>query len=152
MDATHDQSHGMNAPRRTSRDIVASSEPRTKSANPKIDEFSAARLRRGRPDERETRVSGWFIGLCHYRESDYDFGTYPGNGQFSRRTTIVPKGRGAFTRPNDFVDGAVDALRLERFVGAEDWRIARSCTGSSQPMGTAVKSSAVVEYQRCEDG
>ncbi|MDX8501918.1 peptidoglycan-binding protein [Mesorhizobium sp. VK4C] len=76
--------------------------------------------------EERTGVPWWFVGLCHYRESAFNFETYLGNGQsLSRRTTIVPKGRGPFTGPDAFVDGAVDALRLEGFVGASDWGIAR---------------------------
>lgn len=75
----------------------------------------------------KTGVPWWFIGLCHYRESNFNFNTYLGNGQsLSRVTTIVPKGRGPFTGPTAFVDGAVDALRLEGFVGATDWSIARA--------------------------
>ncbi len=77
--------------------------------------------------EKRTGVPWWFIGLCHYRESSLDFDTYLGNGQpLSRRTTIVPKGRGPFTGPNAFIDGAIDALRLEGFIGATDWGIART--------------------------
>ncbi|RNJ44982.1 peptidoglycan-binding protein [Mesorhizobium erdmanii] len=77
--------------------------------------------------ESRTGVPWWFVGLCHYRESSLNFGTYLGNGQpLGQRTTIVPKGRGPFTGPNAFVDGALDALRLEGFVGASDWGIART--------------------------
>jgi lysozyme family protein/peptidoglycan hydrolase-like protein with peptidoglycan-binding domain len=77
--------------------------------------------------ESRTGVPWWFVGLCHYRESHFDFDTYLGNGQhLSRTTTIVPKGRGPFTGPNAFVDGAVDALRLEGFAAAADWSIART--------------------------
>jgi lysozyme family protein/peptidoglycan hydrolase-like protein with peptidoglycan-binding domain len=76
--------------------------------------------------ERRSGVPWWFVGLCHYRESSFDFDTYLGNGQpLNRRTTIVPKGRGPFTGPTAFVDGAVDALRIQKFVGAQDWGIAR---------------------------
>ncbi|GJE40775.1 peptidoglycan-binding protein [Methylobacterium persicinum] len=76
--------------------------------------------------ETRTGVPWWFIGLCHYRESSFNFDTYLGNGQpLDRRTTIVPKGRGPFMGPNAFADGAVDALRLEGFIGASDWSAAR---------------------------
>lgn len=76
--------------------------------------------------ETKTNVPWAFIGLCHYRESHFDFDTYLGNGQsLERRTTIVPKGRGPFTGPNAFVDGAIDALRIEQFLGAKDWSIPR---------------------------
>jgi lysozyme family protein/peptidoglycan hydrolase-like protein with peptidoglycan-binding domain len=67
------------------------------------------------------------VALINYRESGLDLNTYLGNGQpLNRVTTIVPKGRGPFLGPNAFVDGAVDALRLEGFVGATDWSIART--------------------------
>ena len=73
--------------------------------------------------ERLTGVPWHFTALCHYRESNFDFDTYLGNGESLHRvTTIVPKGRGPFAT---FVDGAVDAFRIENFVGAQDWGIAR---------------------------
>jgi lysozyme family protein/peptidoglycan hydrolase-like protein with peptidoglycan-binding domain len=74
-----------------------------------------------------THVRWPFIGLCHDRESGFNLNTYLGNGQpLDRITTIVPKGRGPFLGPNAFLDGAVDALRLEGFVGATDWSLART--------------------------
>ncbi|MFT4118739.1 peptidoglycan-binding protein [Bradyrhizobium sp.] len=74
--------------------------------------------------ERLTDVPWHFIALCHYRESNFDFDTYLGNGEaLNRATTLVPKGRGPFA---SFVDGAVDALRIEDFVGAKDWSAART--------------------------
>ena len=77
--------------------------------------------------ESKTGVPWWFVGLCHYRESNFHFDTYLGNGQsLSRVTTIVPKGRGPFTGPDAFINGAIDALRLEGFIGANDWGIART--------------------------
>jgi len=77
--------------------------------------------------EGKTRVPWWFVGLCHYRESAFNFDTYLGNGQsLSRPTTIEPKGRGPFTGPNAFVDGAIDALHLEHLLNASDWGIART--------------------------
>ncbi len=91
---------------------------------------TAERLLQGKPTymeiQRLTAVPWWFVGLCHYRESNFDFDTYLGNGQpLNRRTTIVPKGRGPFTGPSAFTDGAIDALKLEGFFGAKDWGIAR---------------------------
>lgn len=74
--------------------------------------------------QQRTGVPWHFIALCHYRESNFDFDTYLGNGQSLHRvTTIVPKGRGPF---DSFVEGAVDALRIQDFVGASDWSIART--------------------------
>jgi lysozyme family protein len=91
----------------------------------------ANRLLHGKPAyqqiESKTGVPWWFVGLCHYRESNFNFDTYLGNGQsLARVTTIVPKGRGPFTGPDAFTNGALDALRLEGFIGANDWRIART--------------------------
>jgi lysozyme family protein/peptidoglycan hydrolase-like protein with peptidoglycan-binding domain len=66
--------------------------------------------------ERLTGVPWHFTALCHYRESNFDFDTYLGNGESLHRvTTIVPKGRGPFAT---FVDGAVDAFRIENFIEA----------------------------------
>lgn len=74
--------------------------------------------------ERLTGVPWYFVALCHYRESNFDFDTYLGNGESLKRVTcLVPKGRGPFT---SFVDGAVDALRIQHFVGTQDWCIART--------------------------
>jgi lysozyme family protein len=100
---------------------------------PERDGAVAARaqtLLRGKPTyqqcETRTQIPWWFFGLCHYRESDFDFNTYLGNGQsLARPTTIVPIGRGPFTGPNAFVDGAVDAMKIQGFIGAQDWSIER---------------------------
>lgn len=74
--------------------------------------------------ERLTGVPWYFVALCHYRESNFDFDTYLGNGELLKRVTcLVPKGRGPFA---SFVDGAVDALRIQHFVGTQDWCIART--------------------------
>ena len=74
--------------------------------------------------ERLTGVPWHFVALCHYRESNFDFDTYLGNGETLHRVTcLVPKGRGPFA---SFVDGAVDALRIENFVGTQDWGAART--------------------------
>lgn len=74
--------------------------------------------------ERLTGVPWYFVALCHYRESNFDFDTYLGNGESLKRVTcLVPKGRGPFA---SFIDGAVDALRIQHFVGTQDWCIART--------------------------
>lgn len=74
--------------------------------------------------ERLTGVPWYFVALCHYRESNFDLDTYLGNGESLHRVTcLVPKGRGPFA---SFVDGAVDALRIQHFVGTQDWCIART--------------------------
>lgn len=71
--------------------------------------------------EAETDVPWYFIAICHMRESDANFNTYLGNGQsLSRKTTIVPKGRGPFA---SFEEGAIDALKLEGLTEEEDWSL-----------------------------
>src|SRR5690349_10202990 len=58
-----------------------------------------------------TGVPEWAIGILHYRESNLNFATYLGNGQpLSRKTTIVPKGRGPFLGAGAFARGGIDAL------------------------------------------
>lgn len=91
-------------------------------------EKEARRLLAGKPRyqeiERRTGVPWWFIGLCHYRESHFNFSTYLGNGQsLSHKTTIVPEGRGPFFGDLAFENGAVDALTFQKFVGLQDWSI-----------------------------
>ena len=100
--------------------------PETSDAARKQAQRLAAGRARYQTVEARTGVPWWFIGLCHYRESAFNFETYLGNGQaLDRRTTIVPKGRGPFTGPDAFADGAVDALRLGGLVGVSDWSAAR---------------------------
>ena len=85
--------------------------------------------------EAKTEVPWYFIGLCHFRESDFDFNTYLGNGQsLNRVTTMVPRGRGPFA---NFVDGAVDALRLQGYVGASDWSTGGSRMSRGRGIGRA---------------
>ena len=100
--------------------------PETSDAARKQAQRLAAGKARYLAIEARTGVPWWFIGLCHYRESAFNFETYLGNGQaLDRRTTIVPKARGPFTGPDAFADGAVDALRLEGLIGVSDWSAAR---------------------------
>jgi len=71
-----------------------------------------------------TGVPWELIAVLHRRESDANFHTYLGNGQpLIHRTTIVPKGRGPFLGSHDFIDGAVDALKLEGMTDVKDWRL-----------------------------
>lgn len=73
--------------------------------------------------EKLTGVPWQVIGVIHLREGNCDFGTYLGNGQsLSRKTTIVPKGRGPFA---SWEDGAVDALKNAPPKAAlnKDWSI-----------------------------
>lgn len=64
-----------------------------------------------------------FIAVTHQRESSGNFNTYLGNGQpLSKKTTIVPKGRGPFT---SWEEGAIDALLYAPPYAAKntDWTI-----------------------------
>lgn len=64
------------------------------------------------------------IAVLHRRESDANFNAYLGNGQpLDKRTTGVPVGRGPFTGPNAFFNGAVDAIRQEGWTNIKDWRL-----------------------------
>ena len=70
------------------------------------------------------------LAVIHWRESVEDaaghprFDTYLGNGQvLSRRTTEVPKGRGPFTGPHAFLNGALDALKIDDILTVQDWRL-----------------------------
>lgn len=64
----------------------------------------------------------WFhVGLIAELECSQNLNCYLGNGQpFNRRTTIVPKGRGPF---KSFVEGAKDAIKLEKLDKVQDWSI-----------------------------
>lgn len=74
--------------------------------------------------EAKSGVHWYHIAVLHRRESDADFNTYLGNGQpLAHRTTIVPKGRGPFTGPNAFIDGAIDALKMDGLTAVQDWRL-----------------------------
>lgn len=71
-----------------------------------------------------TGVPWELIAVLHRRESDANFNTYLGNGQpLSHRTTIVPRGRGPFLGAHAFIDGAVDALKLDGLIDVDDWRL-----------------------------
>lgn len=64
-----------------------------------------------------------FIAVTHQREASGDFNRYLGNGQvLSKKTTIVPKGRGPFT---SWEEGAIDALLYAPPYAAKntDWTI-----------------------------
>lgn len=76
----------------------------------------------------KSRVPWPMIAVIHRRESNASFNTYLGNGQsLTRRTTIVPKGRGPFTNHlpdmNAFVMGGIDAIQIEGWDDVFDWRL-----------------------------
>jgi lysozyme family protein len=63
----------------------------------------------------------WLIAIIHYMECNLNFNCYLGNGQpWNQRTTIVPKGRGAF---KSFEEGAIDAIKFQGLDKVEDWSI-----------------------------
>ena len=70
--------------------------------------------------EARTGVPWFVVGCVHYRESNFDFNSYLGNGDpLNHPTTNVPKGRGPFAT---FEDGAVDALiTVENLDEIKDW-------------------------------
>jgi lysozyme family protein len=89
----------------------------------------AERIMEGKPRyfvvQERTNVPWWFTGLCHYRESTFDFDTYLGNGEpLNRVTKLEPEGRGPF---RSFEDGAVDAFKIKGWLGIDDWSIERTC-------------------------
>lgn len=74
--------------------------------------------------EISTGVRWYHVAVMHERESSGDFKTYLGNGQpLARRTTIEPKGRGPFTGPKAFLNGAIDALKIDGLDKVKDWRL-----------------------------
>lgn len=71
--------------------------------------------------EKETGVTWPHLAVLHRRESDANFNTYLGNGDpLNRKTVHVPRGRGPF---KSFLDGAIDALRLDGLSSVTDWRL-----------------------------
>jgi lysozyme family protein len=71
--------------------------------------------------EKATGVTWPHVAVLHRRESDAKFYTYLGNGDpLDRATVHVPRGRGPF---KSFLDGAVDALRLDGLTSVQDWRL-----------------------------
>lgn len=62
--------------------------------------------------------------VIHRRESNANFSRYLGNGQrLNQVTTIAPRGRGPFTGPNAFKDGALDAFKVDGLSSVPDWRL-----------------------------
>lgn len=66
-------------------------------------------------------IKWYHIALIAEMECSQNFNCYLGNGQIiSRKTTIVPKGRGPFS---SFELGAIDAIRLDKLDKVLDWSI-----------------------------
>lgn len=81
-----------------------------------------------------------FVSCTHYRESNQDFSTNLGQGDaLDRVTRHVPAGRGPFTGPNAFADGAVDALVncAPYACRIKDWSIASMLTWLERYNGLA---------------
>lgn len=99
---------------------------RTMTINPsRIGEFQATakRLMKGmdryKAVEKATGVPAALIAILHERESNANFDTYLGNGQpLSKKTTIVPVGRGPF---RNFEEGAIDALNIDGLASIKSW-------------------------------
>jgi len=74
--------------------------------------------------ESKTSVPWQLTAVLHLRESNANLGTYLGNGQsLKRKTTEVPENRGPFLGPNAFIDGAIDALRIDGLSSVKDLNI-----------------------------
>lgn len=77
------------------------------------------------PVAAKTGVPWHVIAALHERESDADFDTYLGNGEpLTRKTKLVPKGRGPFA---SFEAGAIDALHVDGLDQITDWSPERVC-------------------------
>lgn len=108
--------------------------------------------------EKATGVPAWLIFALHWRESNADMRTYLGNGQsLSHRTTIVPIGRGPFTGPDAFYEGALDALHLEAkgkliAAGEDGWTLeealfwAEKYNGQGYPVNTPYLWNYTTQY------
>jgi lysozyme family protein len=73
--------------------------------------------------ETQTGVPWAWIGIVHNLEGSCNFSTYLGNGQpLSRKTTLVPAGRGPF---DTWENGAIDALTLVGVSKVTDWSLSR---------------------------
>lgn len=86
--------------------------------------FAVDNKSRYEPIANITEVPWPMIACIHRRESNADFNCYLGNGQpLDEETTIVPRGRGPFTGPNAFFDGACDAIAQMKWNKIIDWRL-----------------------------
>ena len=73
----------------------------------------------------ELAIPWWFVGVIHGLESAFDFDCHLHNGDpLTGRTVRVPKGRPVEgSPPFTWRESAVDALRLQRLAGHDDWSI-----------------------------
>lgn len=74
--------------------------------------------------EAKTGVPAALIGCIHNMEGSCDMKTYLGNGErvigTSKKTVLVPKGRGPFAT---FEAGALDALAVDKLDKVKDWNV-----------------------------
>lgn len=83
--------------------------------------------------ENQTGVPWILVGALHMRECDNNMRGCLANGELiigtGRKTRLVPRGRGPYS---DFVESAVDALKLEGFDKIKDWSIERILYSAEQ--------------------
>jgi lysozyme family protein len=72
--------------------------------------------------QQTTGVPVAWLATVFEREASSRFSLYFGNGDpLDRVTTHVPKGRGPFSGPNAWVEGAMDALHLDKIPTFSTW-------------------------------
>lgn len=74
-----------------------------------------------------TGVPWYVIGLLDDREESFNHNDYLGQGDpLNKKTINVPAGRGPFTGPNAWIDGAIDAIHIsgwDRLPSGSHWDI-----------------------------
>lgn len=86
--------------------------------------------------EQATGVPDFLVGCWLERESSLDLETYLGNGEkLNKVTDLVPAGRGPWTGPNAFLNGAIDAIKHEGLFGIKDWYLPFMLYGSEKLNG-----------------
>lgn len=72
--------------------------------------------------QKTTGVPAVWLATVFEREASSNFNLYFGNGDsLSRVTTHVPKGRGPFFGPDAWVNGTLDALRIDHIGAMTSW-------------------------------
>jgi len=101
----------------TKPDMVASVENAARKLLKSKDRYKAVEIATG--------VPAAVIAALHMRESNADFTTYLGNGEpLSKKTRLVPKGRGPF---KSWEEGAIDALTYQGLDKVRGWNVERAC-------------------------
>jgi lysozyme family protein len=98
----------------------------TQKIDPIVDKLVAGRARYSEVEKR-TGVPWFMIGLIHYAEADFNFGTHlHNNDPLTARTVSVPAGRPTQGEPPfAWEDSASDALQMTGISRTQDWSIAR---------------------------